>query len=96
MVDTYFVDNAVQFRVSSTCSTTGAALIDQFSTGGAGGGTIAVGDPLRLNTSGTDWEIFRFTNDLGGGEWQLDRNHGISYPASGVSIKYGIYDGKAQ
>ena len=92
MVDTYFVDNAVQFRVSSTCSTTGADTIDTI----AGGGTIAVGDPLRLNTSGTDWEIFRFTNDLGGGEWQLDRNHGISYPASGVSIKYGIYDGKAQ
>lgn len=92
MVDTYFVDNAVQFRVSATCSTTGADTIDTI----AGGGTIAVGDPLRLNTSGTDWEIFRFANDLGGGEWQLDRNHGISYPTSGVSIKYGIYDGKAQ
>jgi len=92
MSDTYFVDNAVQFRVSSTCSTTGADTIDTI----AGGGTIAVGDPLRLNTSGINWEIFRFANDLGGGEWQLNRNHGISYPTSGVSIKYGIYDGKAQ
>ncbi len=92
MSDTYFVDNAVQFRVSSTCSTTGADTIDTI----AGGGTIVVGDPLRLNVSGSDWEIFRFANDLGGGQWQLDRNHGISYPTSGVAIKYGIYDGKAQ
>jgi hypothetical protein len=92
MSDTYFVDNAVQFRVSSTCSTTGADTIDTI----AGGGTIAVGDPLRLNVSGSDWEIFRFANDLGGDEWQLNRNHGISYPTSGVAIKYGIYDGKAQ
>ena len=92
MSDTYFVDNAVQFRVTSTCSTTGADSIDTI----AGGGTIAVGDPLRLNVSGSDWEIFRFANDLGGGEWQLNRNHGISYPTSGVAIKYGIYDGKAQ
>jgi hypothetical protein len=92
MSDTYFVDNAVQFRVSSTCSTTGADTIDTI----AGGGTIAVGDPVRLNVSGSDWEIFRFANDLGGGEWQLNRNHGISYPTSGVAIKYGIYDGKAQ
>jgi hypothetical protein len=92
MSDTYFVDNAVQFRVTSTCSTSGTNTIDTI----AGGGTIAVGDPLRLNTSGSDWEIFRFANDLGGGEWQLNRNHGISYPTSGVAIKYGIYDGKAQ
>ncbi|MHC4326292.1 MAG: hypothetical protein ACYSUX_18635, partial [Planctomycetota bacterium] len=92
MSDTYFVDNAVQFRVTSTCSTTGADTIDTI----AGGGTIAVGDPVRLNVSGSDWEIFRFANDLGSGEWQLDRNHGISYPTSGVAIKYGIYDGKAQ
>jgi len=92
MGDTYFVDNAVAFRVTSTCSTTGADTIDTI----AGGGTFAVGDPLRLNVSGSDWEIFRFINDLGGGEWQLNRNHGISYPTSGVSIKYGIYDGKAQ
>jgi hypothetical protein len=92
MSDTYFVDNAVQFRVTSTCSTTGADTIDTI----AGGGTIAVGDPLRLNVSGSDWEIFRFANDLGSGEWQLNRNHGISYPTSGVAIKYGIYDGKAQ
>ena len=92
MVDTYYVDNTVEFRVTSTCSTTGADTIEAI----AGGGTIAVGDPLRLNVSGSDWEIFRFTNDLGAGAWQLDRNHGISYPTSGVSIKYGIYDGKAQ
>ncbi len=26
----------------------------------------------------------------------MDRAHGISYPQSDVSIKYGIYDGKAQ
>ena len=92
MADTYFVDNTIEFRVASTCSTTGADTIDTI----AGGGSIAVGDPLRLNTSGSDWEIFRFTNDLGGGQWQLDRNHGISYPTSPVSIKYGIYDGTAQ
>jgi hypothetical protein len=92
MSDTYFVDNAVQFRVSSTCSTTGANTIDTI----GGGGTIVVGDPLRLNTSGSDWKIFRFANDLGGGEWQLNRNHGISVPSAGVAIKYGIYDGKAQ
>ena len=92
MSDTYFVDNAVQFRVTSTCSTTGADTIDTI----AGEGTIVVGDPLRLNVSGSDWEIFRFANDLGGGEWQLDRNHGISVPSAGVAIKYGIYDGKAQ
>jgi len=92
MGDTYFVDNAVEFRVTSTCSTTGADTIDSI----GGGGTIAVGDPLRLNISGSDWEVFRFAGDLGGGEWQLNRNHGISYPTSGVSIKYGIYDGKAQ
>jgi len=83
MVDTYYVDNTVEFRVTSTCSTTGADTIEAI----AGGGTIAVGDPLRLNVSGSDWEIFRFTNDLGAGVWQLDRNHGISYPTSGVSIK---------
>ncbi|MHC5059706.1 MAG: hypothetical protein ACYTFK_01285 [Planctomycetota bacterium] len=92
MGDTYFVDNAVSFRVDSTCSTTGADSIDTI----AGGGTIAVGDPLRLNVSGADWEIFRFAADLGGGEWQLDRNHGISVPSAGVGVKYGIYDGKAQ
>ena len=92
MVDTYFVDNTIEFRVTSTCSTTGADTIDTI----AGGGTIAVGDPLRLNISGSNWEVFRFVTDLGGGEWQLNRNHGISYPTSGVSIKYGIYDGKAQ
>ena len=92
MGETYFVDNTVEFRVTSTCSTTGADTIDTI----AGGGTIAVGDPLRLNTSGSAWEIFSFITDLGGGEWQLNRNHGISYPSSGVPIKYGIYDGKAQ
>ncbi|HIJ67789.1 MAG TPA: hypothetical protein HPP51_05835, partial [Planctomycetes bacterium] len=92
MVDTYYVDNAIPFRVTSTCSTTGADTIDTI----AGGGSIAVGDPLRLNISGSDWEIFRFAGDLGAGVWQLNRNHGISYPTSGVSIKYGIYDGKAQ
>jgi len=91
MADTYFVDNEVQFRVSSTCSTTGADTIDSI----GGGGTIAVGDPLRLEVEG-DWEIFRFAGDLGGGEWQLDRNHYIDYPESDVGIKYGIYDGKAQ
>jgi len=92
MSDTYFVDNAVQFRVTSTCSTTGADTIDTI----GGGGTIAVGDPLKLNISGSDWKIFRFAGDLGGGEWQLDRNHGMAYPTSGVALKYGIYDGKAQ
>jgi len=91
MVDTYFVDNTIEFRVTSTCSTTGANTIDTI----GGGGSIAVGDPLRLNTWGSEYEIFRFIGDLGGGEWQLDRNHGISYPTT-VSIKYGIYDGKAQ
>jgi len=91
MADIYYVDNTVAFRVNSTCSITGADTIDSI----GGGGTIAVGDPLRLNISGSDWEIFRFVTDLGGGEWQLDRNHGISVPSSGVSIKYGIYDGKA-
>jgi len=91
MSDTYFVDNAIEFRVTSTCSTTGADTIDTI----AGGGTIAVGDPLRLNVSGS-WNIFRFTTDLGAGEWQLNRSHGISVPSSGVAIKYGIYDGKAQ
>jgi hypothetical protein len=92
MGDTYYVDNTVEFRVTSTCSTTGADTIDSI----GGSGSIAVGDPLRLNVSGSAWEIFRFVADLGGGEWQLNRNHGISYPSSGVSIKYGIYDGKAQ
>ena len=92
MSDTYFVDNEVQFRVTSTCSTTGSATIDTI----AGGGTIAAGDPLRLNVSGSDWEIFRFTQDLGADNWELDRPHGAYYPASGVSIKYGIYDGKSQ
>jgi len=92
MGETYFVDNMVEFRVTSTCSTTGADTIDTI----AGGGTIAAGDPLRLNVGGSTWRIFRFVTDLGGGEWQLDRNHGISYPSSDVPIKYGIYDGTAQ
>jgi len=92
MGETYFVDNTVEFRVTSTCSITGADTIDTI----AGGGAIVVGDPLRLNVSGSDWEIFRFYTYLGGGEWLLDRNHGISYPSSGVSIKYELYDGKAQ
>ncbi len=92
MGNTYFVDNMVEFRVTSTCSTTGADTIDTI----AGGGSIAAGDPLRLDIGGATWRIFRFVTDLGGGEWQLDRNHGISYPSSDVPIKYGIYNGTAQ